>query len=116
VIVAVLHGKIAQMQARAALAVAIAHLPRVEERLLATLLMLAEARGRATTEGLVVRLPLTHERLGQLVGARRPTVTLALRELDLRALVRRRDDAHWVISPAAADQLQFAMGNGGAGG
>jgi CRP/FNR family cyclic AMP-dependent transcriptional regulator len=95
-----------RLQARASLSVAIAHLSRVEDRILTAMLLLAEERGRATVDGLVVRVPLTHERLGEIVGARRPTVSLALRDLDSSGLVRRGPDGQWIIAPAAIDALR----------
>jgi DNA-binding transcriptional ArsR family regulator len=42
-------------------------------------------------------LSLSHRLLGQLVGARRPTVTLALARLDDAGLVHREDDGTWVL-------------------
>jgi hypothetical protein len=47
-----------------------------------------------------VRLRLTHELIGQLVGAKRPTVSLALRELDERGTVYRRSDGSWLLEQA----------------
>lgn len=46
-----------------------AHLPRVEDRLLLTLWMLAERCGRVTPEGIVLPLALSHEALGRLAAA-----------------------------------------------
>lgn len=62
----------------------ICQLPRVEDRLLAIMWMLAELWGRVTGSGTVLPVRLTHDALGGLVGARRPTVTLALQELSAR--------------------------------
>src|SRR4051794_10011687 len=59
----------------------IAEQPRVEERLLALFLHLADRFGTVTRDGVVVSLRLTHQAIGRLIGARRPTVTLALRAL-----------------------------------
>ena len=42
-------------------------------------------------------LELPHRLLGQLVGARRPTVTLSLARLDDAGLVRRQHDGSWVL-------------------
>jgi Crp-like helix-turn-helix protein len=47
--------------------------------------------------GVVVPLELTHEALGHLVGARRPTVTLALSELGRQGAVTRRADGAWML-------------------
>jgi len=59
----------------------IAELPRVDQRLLALLWLLAERWGYVRVPGTHLRLNLTHETLGALVGARRPTITLAVSEL-----------------------------------
>ena len=55
---------------------AILALPRVESRVLAILWHLADVFGSVNADGVLVPLKLTHERLGRLVGAQRPTVTL----------------------------------------
>jgi CRP/FNR family cyclic AMP-dependent transcriptional regulator len=83
---------------RLALALALSHLPRVEDRLHRLLWHVADRRGRVTAEGIVLRLPVTQEQLGRLVGARRPTVSLALRSLRERGLVRRGTDHEWVLA------------------
>ena len=67
-----------------AVALAISHHQRVDDRLLLTLWHLAERWGRVTPTGIVVPLPLGHQRLADLVGAHRPSVTTALGELDPR--------------------------------
>jgi actin-like ATPase involved in cell morphogenesis len=46
-------------------------------------------------------LPLSHELLGQLIAARRPTVTLALRSLEAANAVRRCDDGSWLLTSMA---------------
>lgn len=70
---------------------AVAHYPRVEQRLLVLLWQLAQRFGRVTPEGVVLRLPLTHALLADLSAARRPSVTIALRHLEARGVVRRHD-------------------------
>ena len=67
-----------------AVALAIAHHQRVDDRLLLTLWHLAERWGRVARDGVVVPLPLGHQRLADLVGAHRPSVTTAMGELDAR--------------------------------
>jgi CRP-like cAMP-binding protein len=81
----------------------IAEQPRVDERLLTLFWHLADRFGHMTSEGLVVSLALTHEALGRLVGARRPTVTLALRSLAERGAVQRRKDRSWLIAEKPGD-------------
>jgi CRP/FNR family cyclic AMP-dependent transcriptional regulator len=71
---------------------------RVEDRLLTVLWDLAERWGRVTPEGVVLTAPLTHEVLGLLVGARRPSVTSALSGLRERGAVTRREDGAWVVA------------------
>lgn len=80
------------------LQLAIAQHPRVEERLLLLLRVLAERWGRVTPQGVHLDIGLTHEALGRLVGARRPTVTLALRGLVSDGLVARGSDRSWIVS------------------
>jgi CRP/FNR family transcriptional regulator, cyclic AMP receptor protein len=74
----------------------------VEDRLHAMLWLLAERWGRVTPEGVTLPLRLTHELLGQLVGAKRPTVSLAMKELEARGAVRRRLDGAWLLDPSVA--------------
>lgn len=70
--------------------------PRVEDRVLALMWLLAETWGRVTSSGTALPIRLTHDAIGLLVGARRSTVTLALGALEGRgALLRRPDD--WLI-------------------
>lgn len=83
---------------RLAIALALGRLPRVEDRVHRLLWHLADRRGRVTSEGVVVPLPVTQEQLGRLVGARRPTVSLALRGLRERGLVTRRSDDEWLLA------------------
>ena len=64
-----------------AVVLAIAHHQRTDERLLLTLWHLAERWGRVRPEGIVVVLPLSHQRLADLIGAHRPSVTTAMGEL-----------------------------------
>jgi CRP/FNR family cyclic AMP-dependent transcriptional regulator len=84
---------------------AISQLPRVEDRLLALFGHLAERWGRVGTAGIIVPLRLTHETLGRLVGARRPTVSLALKDLAGQGIVVRRDDGAWLLRHGALETL-----------
>ena len=76
---------------------ALAQVPRVEDRLLVAFWHLADRFGRVTPAGVVLPLRLSHELLGALVGAQRPTVTSALQRLGARGLVRRRADRTWLL-------------------
>jgi hypothetical protein len=83
----------------------ICQLPRVDQRLLALMWLLAESWGRVTSVGTTLPLSLTHDVLGELVGARRSTVTLALGELSERGAIVRQD-LGWLLleAPPMAEQ------------
>jgi hypothetical protein len=89
-----------------AVALAIAHHGRVEERLLLTLWHLAERWGRVTREGILVPLPLGHQRLAEIVGAHRPSVTKALGALADDGKVSRRDDGDWMLHGGPPEKLR----------
>jgi CRP/FNR family cyclic AMP-dependent transcriptional regulator len=66
---------------------AIASQPRLEIRLALLLLHLASRWGRVEPGGVRLTLPLTHQLLGRLVGAERPSVSHALARLARSGLV-----------------------------
>lgn len=72
-----------------ALNLALAQLPRVEDRLLVLFSHLADRFGRVGPDGIVIPLRISHNTLGELVYARRPSVTTALNRLAARELVVR---------------------------
>ena len=76
---------------------AIAHLTRVDDRLLALLWCLAERWGRVVPGGVLVSLRLPHRTLAGMVGARRPSVTTALGQLIAREQIERRPDGAWIL-------------------
>jgi len=91
-----LYGSICDQLERLAMQLVICQLSRVEDRIIAMLWLLADSWGHVTSGGVRLPLALTHETLGALVGARRPTVTLALRKLtDTGALVPQ--DHGWLL-------------------
>jgi hypothetical protein len=79
---------------------AICQLPRVEDRLLAMLWLLTESWGRVTSAGTLLPLHFTHGALGAMVGARRPTVTLALARLVERGVISQRDGGWLLLGPS----------------
>ena len=89
-----------------AVALAIAHHQRVDDRLLLTLWHLAERWGRVHSDGIVLALPLGHQRLADLVGAHRPTVTSAIGDLTRTGAISRRDNGDWVLHGAPPEQLR----------
>jgi len=96
-VVVCLHGRMLEHSARLATQLAICQLPRVQDRVLAMLGLLAESWGRVTPDGISLQLALTHETLAGLIGARRPSVSLALKDLAERNAVVRRDN-EWLIT------------------
>jgi CRP/FNR family cyclic AMP-dependent transcriptional regulator len=100
-----LHERLAEDAVRGSVLTAIGHLPRVEMRVLALLWHLADRFGRMAPDAVVLPLALTHAQLGRLVGARRPTVTIALQNLRDAGDVARRADGTWWVSAASRDKL-----------
>jgi CRP-like cAMP-binding protein len=95
-LIAALHIRSSEQAERVSAQLAICQLPRVADRLLAMMWLLAESWGRVTPSGVTLPLVVTHEALGALIGARRPTVSLAVAELVERgAVVRQRTG--WLI-------------------
>jgi len=83
---------------RLAVTQAISQLNRVDRRLLALFWHLAERWGRVAKDGIAVPLVLSHRLIGELVGARRPTVSTALAELARDGQLGRRDDGTWLLT------------------
>jgi CRP/FNR family transcriptional regulator, cyclic AMP receptor protein len=94
----IIHDRMADQLDRATARAAIMGLPRVEQRVLGLLWQLADRWGKVHPEGVVLDLALTHELIGQLVGAQRPTVSLALRVLADDELLQRTVDGAWLLS------------------
>ena len=102
--------RLAMQAHRLAVQGAICQLARVELRVLALLWHLAERWGRVSREGVVLPVKLTHETLGRFVGARRPSVTLAMGQLADDDLITRRDDGAWVLPPRSQEVLADWLG------
>jgi CRP/FNR family cyclic AMP-dependent transcriptional regulator len=85
----------------------VCQLPRVEDRLLSMMWLLAESWGQVTRAGTLLPWALTHEVLGGLVGARRSTVTLALRTLIEEGALMRQDRG-WLLlaQPPLSDGVE----------
>src|SRR3954470_7489230 len=76
-VTAMLMERIEARARRLAAAKAISQITRVDHRLLAMFRHLCERWGKVTTEGVALPLCLSHRMLGELIGARRPTVSTA---------------------------------------
>lgn len=95
-----LQDQLAEQTHRASMHLAMLHLPRAEDRILALFAELGERFGRVTREGILIDLPLTHELIGRLTASRRPTATLALQRLYHQGLLTRLADSSWQLHPA----------------
>ncbi len=97
--------RVSAMADRLAAQLAICQLASVDQRVVAVLWHLADRFGRVTPDGVVVGVRLSHRLLGQLAGARRPTVTLSIGKLMESGVLSRRDDGLWVLpAETATDQ------------
>lgn len=84
------------------LQLAISHQPRVEDRLVRVFGVLAARWGRVTRDGILIPIALTHEALARMIGARRPTVTMALQALAREKRLRRDAEGRWLLGPGLA--------------
>ena len=73
----------------------------IDRRLLVLFWEAANRWGRVTPDGVRVRLPLTHQTLGHLVGSRRPSVSVALGALAARGELGPRRQRVAAPRPAA---------------
>jgi CRP-like cAMP-binding protein len=101
---------VARSRRQACLAV-IGQLAAVEHRILLVLWQLADEFGRVRPDGVLVPVPMTHEVLGMLVGARRPTVTGALGVLSERDLVHPVRGEGWLLKGDPPTDLDVVRGN-----
>ena len=114
-VTATLFDRLSERSMRLATTQAISQLTRVDRRLKALFWHLAERWGRVSGDGVIVPLALTHRILGQLVGARRPTVSTALSELAEREELVRRPDGSWLLRGDPPDAESLAHKPGAAG-
>lgn len=67
--------------------------------------MLADRYGRVETDGVALPIPLSHRLLAEMLGAKRPSVTGAMRELQTHGLVRRRAEGGWWLGGIPYEEL-----------
>ncbi|MEA2347168.1 MAG: family transcriptional regulator, cyclic receptor protein [Thermoleophilaceae bacterium] len=94
---------------------ALLQLSPVETRLLVLFWHLAERWGHVAPNGIVVRLRMSHELLGQLVGSKRASVTTALGHITESGQIERRDDGTWLLRGSPPDELAGIHWNYGTG-
>ena len=99
---AMLMERIEARARRLATVKAIAQLTRVDERLVAVIRHFCERWGRVTADGVLLPLCLSHRMLGELVGARRPSVSTAAAALEKADRLIRRSDGTWLVREHAA--------------
>lgn len=105
----IVHEVIARTTARVhalAFSLAITCITGVKVRLLVLFWHLADRWGRVGPEGVTLPLELTHETLGKLVGARRPSVSTALGELADAEIVERRGQG-WLLRGDPPEELRL---------
>jgi hypothetical protein len=91
---------------------AIASQPRLEVRLALLLWHLAARWGKVEPGGIRLRVPLTHQLLGRLVGAERPSVSHALARLAHAELVTGHGQ-EWHLHGSLHEQLATMIDPGG---
>ena len=92
-----LAGRALQRSLRLALLMAIAQQARLDQRLWLLFWELADRYGKVHRDGVHIDLPLTHEVIGHLAAARRPSVSSALSRLSARGVLR-REGRYWVVT------------------
>jgi len=75
----------------------------VDARLLASFWLWASQWATVAGQGVVLRIPLSHERIARLIHARRPTVTSAIGRLRGSGLIHQRPDGSWLLRGPDAD-------------
>ncbi len=101
-ITAALMARLGAQSERLSTLKAIAQLNSVERRVLALLRHLAGRWGRMTPRGVVIPLTVSHRLLGELIGARRPTVSVAVASLGRNGAVQRLQDGTWLLTAELA--------------
>jgi hypothetical protein len=76
---------------------AVCGLRRIEDRLLLVLWHFADRWGKVTPQGIRLDLRLTHDLLAAVIGARRPSVSNALRRLIQEERIQPRPRSRWLL-------------------
>lgn len=100
-------GRAIERSRNLAVNMAVVNHPRVDVRLHILLWHLAARWGRVRSDGVLVRLPLTHNVLAELTAARRPTVSTALSELGRRGVVRADGEGWLLLGPPPGELLEL---------
>ncbi|HYC81231.1 MAG TPA: Crp/Fnr family transcriptional regulator [Solirubrobacterales bacterium] len=103
-LVEALMARVMQRSRSLAAYAAIASVRGLDERLLTLFWHLAERHGSFTADGVVLPLPLTHQILAELVGARRPSVSVSLGRLARQGRAV-RVEAGWLLERQLPPEL-----------
>jgi hypothetical protein len=85
---------------------AVCGLRRVDDRLIIVLWHFADRWGTVTPEGVKLNVRLTHEVLAAVIGARRPSVSTALRRLTEQGRIRPRARSGWLLHGEPPSELE----------
>ena len=85
---------------------AVCHMRRVDDRLMLVLWHFADRWGRVTPRGIKIPLPLTHNLLGLVVGAHRPSVTSAIRSLTEAGHLQPCPHSQWLLCGDPPEELR----------
>lgn len=85
---------------------AVCGLRRVDERVLLVLWHFADRWGTVTRDGVVLDIPLTHDLIAAVIGARRPSVSVALGRLAEQERVVSRPRSRWTLLGRPPDELR----------
>ena len=109
-----LGGRLMARSRRLASSLAIAHHHRLEVRLQLFFLQIADRYGRVGPGGVRLELELTHELIAHLVGAHRPSVSVALGRLEEAGRLR-REGRDWVLLGAPGIEELTGLDPGASG-
>src|SRR5579875_365881 len=108
-------GRLLQRARTSAYLTAASHLTLIDDKVLITLWHLANRWGRVSSRGVEINLGLTHEVIGEIVGARRPTVTLALNRMARRNIISRGPGARVILRGSPQDWMVTERTSPGSG-
>ncbi len=96
----VIHRRLVDQLKTAARWNAVTSMPRAEDRVLAVFWLIADRWGIRCPDGISIRMALTHDLIGRMAAARRPTTSLALATLAAEGLLTCRSGRRdWLLAP-----------------
>jgi len=97
-------GRLLHRARASAYLTAVSHFTSIDDKVLVTLWHLASRWGRVSPRGVEITLSLTHEVIGEIVGARRPTITLALSRMVRRKTLGRGARGTFILLDSPQDR------------